>query len=127
MMRDRVTLKDTTGCTKGYVGIYDTDGYSHATQTLADTVPCKVVVFAETVVAPISGHATALVTKEGEVVVAKVNDTVFYEGEMVGLSTEAGKVTTLAVASIAKYGIGYTVAPSDSGDTTVKVRIGSAH
>ena len=132
------TLKTTTGCTKGYVLAYDTDGYSHATQALRTAAPAYPFVVAdETVVGPGSGQSEAKVIEEGVVELPKVTGAIA-KGQKVGISTTAGKVTAwtapdapTAYAEAAMqaeldkllFVVGEAHAAAASGDTTVKVRL----
>jgi len=136
------TLKTTTGCTKGYVLAYDTDGYSHATQALRTAAPTYPFVVAdETVTAPGSGQSEADVIEEGVVELAKVTGAIGKD-QLVGISTTAGKVTawtapdapsTYGEATVQAeldkflYVIGRAHAAAASGDTTVKVRLKGVH
>ena len=133
------TLKTTTGCTKGYVLAYDTDGFAHATQALRTTTRTYPIVVAfETVVAPGSGQSVAKVIEDGVIEIEKVTGAIG-KGQLVGLSTTAGKVgayvapdapSTYAEATVQAeldkllYVVGVCHEAAASGDASVKVKRG---
>jgi hypothetical protein len=91
-LRRKVKLKTNTGVSKGDVLAWDTDGYAAATN--ASLGPFYVA--AETVAAPGEGkQAECHVYEEGVVVVGKVAGAI-HEGDWVGVSSTAGKVTAYA-------------------------------
>jgi len=90
--KGEVTLKTTTGCTKGFLLCYDTDGYAHATRALYSTnITYRPVVALETVTAPGAGQAAAEVLEEG-VVDILTSTSVCYEGQWMAISGTAGTV-----------------------------------
>jgi hypothetical protein len=133
------TLKTTTGCTKGYVLAYDTDGFAHATQALRTAAPTYAIVVAfETVVAPVSGQSTAKVVEDGVIEIEKVSGALV-KGQLIGLSTTAGKVgawvapdapTAFAEAALQAeldkllYVVGTCHEDAATGDTSVNVKLG---
>ena len=140
MGRIKVKLKTTTGCTKGQLLYYDTDGYAPATQAIVNaslTADYKFLVALETVTAPASGQSEVHALAEGVVEILKVTGAIV-QGQFVGATTTAGQVGALAKpdapASYAEataqaefdklqYAAGYAVAAAASGDATVKVRL----
>jgi len=134
-----VKLKTNTGCTKGDVLAWDTDGYvpGDADAGAGNIGPFYVAL--ETVAAPGAGlQAEVGVLEEGAVVVNKVAG-VINDGDWVGLSTTAGKVTAFAKPDApAAYGEAAVQAELDkifkrvgrailggaaNDDTTVKIRM----
>jgi len=140
----KVTLKTTTGCTKGDVLAYDTDGYAPVAYVPGTGIPGTGIgpyfVALETVTAPTSGQSEVEVLEEGVVVVNKVTGAIV-DGAWVILSTTAGKVTAFSNADVgATYAedtiqdaiemiyrrVGRAYGAAASGDTTVKIRLLSA-
>jgi len=136
--KETLTLKTTTGCTKGYVLYYDTDGFNHATQTLvkADLAKAwKFYVATATVVAPEAGQSTADALAEGVIEISKVVGAL-KKGQRVGVTSTAGKVGALAkpdacvsyVEAVLQanldalsYEVGEVYADAASGDDAAKV------
>ena len=140
----KVTLKTTTGCTKGDVPAYDTDGYAPVAYVPGTGVPGTGIgpyfVALETVTAPTSGQSEVEVLEEGVVVVNKVTGAIV-DGAWAVLSTTAGKVTAFSNADVgATYAedtiqdaiemiyrrVGRAYGAAASADTTVKIRLLSA-
>jgi len=140
----KVTLKTTTGCTKGDVLAYDTDGYAPVAYVPGTGVPGTGIgpyfVALETVTAPTSGQSEVEVLEEGVVVVNKVTGAIV-DGAWAVLSTTAGKVTAFSNADVgATYAedtiqdaiemiyrrVGRAYGAAASADTTVKIRLLSA-
>jgi len=140
----KVKLKTTTGCTKGDVLAYDTDGYAPVAYVPGTGVPGTGIgpylVALQTVAAPGSGQSEVEVLEEGVVEVNKVTGAIA-DGAWVVLSTTAGKVTAFTNADVgATYAedtiqdaiemiyrrVGRAYGAAASGDTTVKIRLLSA-
>jgi hypothetical protein len=102
-----VTLKTTTGCTKGDVLAYDTDGFAQAGATSKKPF----VVARETVAAPASGQAKAKVVVRGCVTVNKGTNAI-HELQLVKIIA-AGKVDAYAV----------TDAPATYGEATMQTEL----
>ena len=132
-----VKLKTTTGCTKGQVLAYDTDGYAPADADAASANIGPFYVATKTVAAPASGQADAEVLEEGVIILDKVTGAIA-DGDWVGLSTTPGKVTSFskpdAPGSYAEATmqaeldkifkrIGRAYGAAATNDTTVKVRL----
>ena len=126
-----VKLKSQTGCTKGDVLAWDTDGYAPAT----GVGPYFVAL--ETVSAPASGQATVEVLEEGVVEVGKVAGAI-NDGDWVGISSTAGKVTAFArpdaPSTYSEAGmqaeldkifkrVGRAYGSAGANDATVKIRL----
>jgi len=95
LMRE-VKLKTNIGCTIADVLAWDTDGYAPADADAAAANIGPFYVASETVAAPGAGlQAKVKVFEEGVVEVNKVAG-VINDGDWVGLSTTAGKVTAFA-------------------------------
>jgi len=91
-----VKLKTNTGVTKGQVLAWDTDGYVPGDADAAAGNIGPFYVALQTVAAPGAGkQAECEVLEEGVVVVEKVTGAI-NDGDWVGLSTTAGKVTAFA-------------------------------
>lgn len=114
-----VTLKTTTGCTKGDLGSYDTDGFTQAGAT--DKKPF--VVFRETVVAPDSGQSKALSAVKGCVTVNKAVGAI---AELQYVKAGAsGKVTAAIMGTDdPDLWVGQTLKAATSGATTVDILLG---
>lgn len=138
----KVKLKTTTGCTKGDVLAYDTDGYAPVAYVAGASIPGTGIgpymVALQTVAAPASGQSEVEVLEEGCVEVGKITGVAIPDGAWVVLSTTAGKVTVFTNADVgAAYaedtiqdaiemiyrtvGRGYGAAAS--ADTSVKIRL----
>jgi len=138
--KERLTLKTNTGCDKGYVLYYDTDGYAPATQTIVKADLTKTwkfyVATDKDVVAPIDGsHAIASVLAEGIIEISKVVGPL-KKGQRVGVTSTAGKVGALvkpdacvsyveaalqANLDALSYEVGEVLVDAASGDDAVKV------
>jgi len=136
--KETLTLKTTTGATKGYVLYYDTDGFSHATQTIVKTdltKAWKFYVATETIVAPGSGQSTVDALAEGVIEIAKITGAL-KKGQRVGVTATAGKVGALvkpdacathveaalqANLDALSYEVGEVYSDAASGDDAVKV------
>ena len=136
--KETLTLKTMTGCTKGYVLYYDTDGFNHATQTLVKsdlTKTWKFYVATATVVAPESGQSIADALAEGVIEISKVVGAL-KKGQRVGVTATAGKVGALvkpdacvsyveaalqANLDALSYEVGEVLVDAASGDDAVKV------
>jgi len=140
----KVKLKTTTGCTKGDVLSYDTDGYAPVAYVPGTGIPGTGIgpyfVALQTVAAPASGQSEVEVLEEGVVEVNKVTGAIA-DGAWVVLSTTAGKVTAFTNADVgATYAedtiqdaiemiyrrVGRAYGAAASADTTVKIRLLSA-
>lgn len=140
MLKVRVKLKTTTGCTKGDLLYYDTDGYAPATLTIVNaslTVDYKFLVAQETITAPGSGQSYVNALAEGGIEVSKVTGALVV-GQLVGASATAGKVQAQpkpdAPASYVEATVqteldklqayaGWVIADAASGDAGVKIRL----
>lgn len=92
--KETITLKTTTGCTKGDYLCYDTDGWAPATQALLAgplAAMYKKYIATETIAAPGAGHAQASVLAEGVVGISKIAGALV-KGQIVGATSTAGKV-----------------------------------
>lgn len=114
-----VTLKTTTGCTKGDLGHYDTDGFHQA--TTGDKRPF--VVFTKTVVAPESGQSKATAAAKGCITVGKAAGPI-NEHQYVKPAAN-GKVTAFVVGSDSWDDCaGKGLKAATSGATTVDIILG---
>jgi hypothetical protein len=131
-VKEKVTLKTTTGCTKGQVLAYDTDGYSAATIAIrcaAPTYPFRVAL--QTVTAPTAGQSECEVLTRGGVEVNKVSGVlgpVIGKHQKVWISTTAGKVGPMCAFSTAyktdwALEAGEGLAAAAAAATTVKIRL----
>jgi hypothetical protein len=139
--KETLTLKTTTGADKGQVLVYDTDGFAPATQALMagplSALYKKYVVIDQDVAAPASGQAQAGVLAEGVVGIQKVTGAL-KKGQIVGLTTTAGKVggwadpdapATYDEAGLQaeldkeQYKVGEVYEDAASGDTFVDVHV----
>lgn len=137
--KETITLKTTTGATKGQVLVWDTDGYAPSTQALLAgplaALYKKYVVIDHDVVAPTSGHAEASVLAEGLVGIQKVSGALV-KGQKVGVTSTAGKVgaqagpdapATVNEANVQtmmdtlQYEVGEVLEDAASGDTFANV------
>jgi hypothetical protein len=92
--KETMTLKTTTGCTKGQLLCYDTDGWAPATQTLLAgplSAMYKKYVALETVAAPGTGQSEVSALAEGIVGILKVAGALV-KGQRVSASATAGSV-----------------------------------
>jgi hypothetical protein len=132
-----VKLKTGTGCAKGDVLAWDTDGYAPADADAAGANIGPFFVALETVVGKEGVQEEVQVLEEGVVEVAKVTGAI-NDGDWVGLSTTAGKVTAFskpdAPASYSEAGmqaeldkvfkrVGRAYGSAASADATVKIRL----
>ena len=133
----KVKLKTTTGVTKGQVLAWDTDGYVPGDADAASGNIGPFYVALETVAAPASGQEECEVLEEGVVEVEKVTGAI-NDGDWVGLSTTAGKVTAFAKPDApSSYAeatmqaeldkifkrVGRSYGGAASGDTATKIRL----
>jgi hypothetical protein len=123
--KETITLKTTTGCTKGQLLCYDTDGWAPATQALLAgplSAMYKKYVALETVAAPGSGQSVAGVLAEGVVGVSKVSGALV-KGQRVSATSTAGsvgaKVGPDAPASYDEAGLQAELDKLDFGDWEV--------
>jgi hypothetical protein len=96
--KETITLKTTTGCTKGQELCWDTDGYAPATQALLAgplAAVRKKYIATDTVVAPGSGQSEASVLAEGVIGILKVAGALV-KGQKVGVTSTAGSIGALA-------------------------------
>jgi hypothetical protein len=125
-----VTLKTTTGCTKGDVGAYDTDGFAQG----GVTSKRPFVVFRETKSAPGSGQSKAKAVLKGAVTVNKSTNAI-KEWQLVKI-VASGKVDAYtALDAPASYAeatmqteldkieqvVGRALKAAASGDSTVDI------
>ena len=131
-VKEKVTLKTTTGATKGQVLCYDTDGYAAATIALRcaqPTYPFRVAL--QTVTAPGAGQSQCEVLTRGGVEVNKVAGVVgptIGKHQKVWISTTAGKVGSMCAFSTAyktdwALEVGEALAAATAAATTVKIRL----
>jgi len=139
--KTKATLKTTTGCTKGDVLAYDTDGYAPVAYVPGAAIPGTGIgpyfVGLQTVAAPGAGQSEVEALEEGVVEVNKVAGALA-KGAWVVLSTTAGKVGAFTNADVgAAYAedtiqdaiemiyrrVGRVHKAAAAGDTTVIIRL----
>jgi len=139
--KTKVKLKTTTGCTKGDVLAFDTDGWAPVAYVAGAAIPGTGIgpyyVALQTVAAPGSGQSEVEVLEEGVVEVGKVTGAL-KQGQWVVLSTTAAKVGAFVNADVgAAYAedtiqdaiemiyrlVGRVHRDAASGDTSVVIRL----
>jgi hypothetical protein len=114
-----VTLKTTTGCTKGDVGHWDTDGFHQA--TTSDKKPF--VVFRETVVAPTAGQSTAVAATNGCILVNKAASGALSEGKYVKPGASGVVAAATMGSDTSDTWVGRVIKAVASGATTVEIEL----